>query len=30
VNKLYPFEAMANGKNEHGSTLGWIIPFPLR
>lgn len=29
VNKLYPFEAMANGTNEHGDTLGWIVPFPL-
>ena len=29
VNKLYPFNAMANGTNEVGSTLGWIIPFPL-
>lgn len=30
VNKLYPFDAMANGTNEHGQTLGWIVPFPLR
>ena len=29
INKLYPFEAMANGKNDNGSTLGWIVPFPL-
>lgn len=29
VNKLYPFDAMANGANINGSTLGWIIPFPL-
>jgi hypothetical protein len=29
VNKLYPFQAMANGANANGSTLGWIIPFPL-
>jgi len=29
VNKLYPFQAMANGANVNGSTLGWIIPFPL-
>jgi hypothetical protein len=29
VNKMYPFEAMANGKNDNGSTLGWIVPFPL-
>lgn len=29
VNKLYPFEAMANGRNDNGSTLGWIVPFPL-
>ena len=29
VNKMYPFDAMAMGKNENGSTLGWVIPFPL-
>jgi hypothetical protein len=29
VNKLYPFQAMTNGANINGSTLGWIIPFPL-
>jgi len=29
VNKLYPFHAMAYGTNENGSTLGWIVPFPL-
>jgi len=29
VNKLYPFDAMAKGKDENLSTLGWIIPFPL-
>lgn len=29
VNKLYPFNAMAYGTNEYGSTLGWVIPFPL-
>ena len=29
VNKLYPFDAMANGRNEAGSTLQWIVPFPL-
>lgn len=29
VNKMYPFDAMALGKNENGSTLGWVIPFPL-
>jgi hypothetical protein len=29
VNKMYPFDAMAMGKNESGSTLGWVIPFPL-
>ncbi len=29
VSKLYPFDAMANGTSEYGSTLGWIIPFPL-
>ena len=29
VDKLYMFRAMADGKNEHGSTLGWVVPFPL-
>ena len=29
VNKMYPFDAMAMGANENGSTLGWVIPFPL-
>jgi hypothetical protein len=29
INKLYPFAIMANGKNTNGSTLGWIVPFPL-
>ena len=29
VNKMYPFNAMMNGANVNGSTLGWIIPFPL-
>ncbi len=29
VNKLYPFDAMTSGANINGSTLGWIIPFPL-
>ena len=29
VNKLYPFDAMIHGTNPTGSTLGWIIPFPL-
>jgi hypothetical protein len=29
VNKAYPFDRMANGKNEVGSTLNWIVPFPL-
>jgi hypothetical protein len=29
INKMYPFDAMAYGKNEVGSTLGWIVPFPL-
>lgn len=29
VNKMYPFDAMAMGKNENGDTLGWVIPFPL-
>ena len=29
VNKLYLFDAMTSGANINGSTLGWIIPFPL-
>ena len=29
INKLYPFQAMANGANSVGSTLGWVVPFPL-
>ena len=29
VGKLYPFDAMAQGRNDHGSTLGWIVPFPM-
>ncbi len=29
VNKAYPFDIMAKGKNEAGSTLNWIVPFPL-
>jgi hypothetical protein len=29
VNKLYPMQAMMSGANKNGSTLGWIIPFPL-
>jgi len=29
VDKLYMFRAMANGQNENGSTLGWVVPFPL-
>lgn len=29
VNKMYPFQAMANGRNGAGSTLGWVVPFPL-
>jgi hypothetical protein len=29
VNKLYPFQAMMSGANANGSTLGWIVPFPL-
>jgi hypothetical protein len=29
VNKMYPFDAMALGNNQNGSTLGWVIPFPL-
>ena len=29
VNKLYPLQAMGSGVNVNGSTLGWVIPFPL-
>jgi len=30
VNKLYPFNIMANGSTMiDGSTLNWIVPFPL-
>jgi hypothetical protein len=29
INKLYSFDAMANGKNTDGATLNWIVPFPL-
>ena len=29
VNKLYPFQAMTSGTTLTGSTLGWIVPFPL-
>jgi hypothetical protein len=29
VKKLYPFQAMTSGANTNGSTLGWVIPFPL-
>jgi len=29
VNKLYPFQAMANGTNGAGVQLGWVVPFPL-
>jgi hypothetical protein len=29
VNKMYPFNAMANGKNDANSTIEWIVPFPL-
>ena len=29
VDKLYMFRAMADGQNENGSTLGWVVPFPL-
>lgn len=29
VNKMYPFDALAYGANENGSTMSWIIPFPL-
>jgi hypothetical protein len=30
VNKLYPFQAMMNGTNTNGVSLGWIVPFPLQ
>lgn len=29
LNKLYPFNAMANATNQDGTTISWIIPFPL-
>jgi len=29
INQLYPFQAMAMGTNDAGTTLGWTIPFPL-
>lgn len=29
INKLYPFTSMANGTDENGNVLGWIVPFPL-
>ena len=29
INKLYPFDVMANARNSNGSTLSWVIPFPL-
>lgn len=29
VNKMYPFRAMAQGTNESGMQLGWVIPFPI-
>ena len=29
VNKMYPFAKMAQGTNENGEELGWVIPFPL-
>jgi len=29
VNKMYPFEAMAYGKNEDGVSMNWVVPFPL-
>lgn len=29
VNKLYRFDIIKNTQNEAGSTLGWMIPFPL-
>lgn len=29
ISKLYPFDAIANAKNEAGSSLGWIFPFPF-
>jgi hypothetical protein len=29
VNRLYPLRAMAGSPNAAGSTLGWVIPFPI-
>jgi hypothetical protein len=29
ANKLYRFDIIKNTQNEAGSTLGWMIPFPL-
>jgi hypothetical protein len=29
ANKLYRFDIINNTQNEVGSTLGWIVPFPL-
>lgn len=29
VNKMYPFQKMAYAQNQAGSTLSWIVPFPL-
>jgi len=29
INKLYPFDMMANGQNENGEVLGWVVPFPF-
>jgi len=29
VNRLYPFDIMANGTTDAGRQLGWIVPFPL-
>ena len=29
VNKLYPFDIMANATDQYGNQLGWVIPFPI-
>jgi len=29
VNKLYPFDIMANAANGDGVTMAWVVPFPL-
>lgn len=29
INKMYPFDAMANATNETGVKMQWVVPFPL-